>query len=295
MEDRAMRRLSIILVIMVLTMSACSQAASTNESTNSDNKQVQTGELILVKGGTFTDTKSNFYGHSITLPDYYIGQYEVTQREWIEVMGGNPSQFKGSNLPVEMVSWYDAVTYCNRRSAAEGLNPYYTIDKDNKDPNNKSDNDTVKWTVTINEGANGYRLPTEAEWEYAASGGQLSNSYTYSGGNAPDVVSWNWRNAGTKYLSGDWNWPNIETNRNTTKPVGGKKPNELGLYDMSGNVREWTWGWYGDGLNNSSGSLRIVKGGGWLGDVVSTEISYRGKFEANGFGPDQGFRVSRSK
>ncbi|QKS44125.1 SUMF1/EgtB/PvdO family nonheme iron enzyme [Paenibacillus cellulosilyticus] len=286
-----MRRLSMsfALIALAVAVSACSQA-----SPAATKDQAQAGQLILVKGGTFKDTKSNFYGHSIALPDYYIGQYEVTQREWIEVMGGNPSQNKGSGLPVEMVSWYDAIEYCNKRSVKEGLTPYYTIDKSKKDPNNTSEHDTVKWIVTINAEANGYRLPTEAEWEYAASGGQLSKSYTYSGSNAPDEVSWNWRNAGTKYLSGDWNWPLIESNHNTTKPIGGKKPNELGLYDMSGNIREWSWNWYGDGLDNSSGALRVVKGGGWLGDVVSNEVSYRGKFEANGFGPDQGFRVSRN-
>jgi Uncharacterized conserved protein len=296
MGDIAMRRLSVCAAIVVLAaiVSACSQASSANTSPKSDTDQAKAGQLVLVKGGTFKSTKSNFYGNSITLPDFYIGQYEVTQREWIEVMGTNPSQFKGNDRPVEMVSWYDAVEYCNKRSMKEGLTPYYTVDKSKQDPDNKSEYDTVKWIVTINADANGYRLPTEAEWEYAASGGQLSHSYTYSGSNAPDEVSWNWRNAGKKYLSGDWNWPIIESNLNTTKNIGGKKPNELGLYDMSGNIREWSWNWYGDGLDNSSGALRVVKGGGWLGDVVSNEVSYRGKFEASGFGPDQGFRVCRN-
>ena len=121
-------------------------------------------------------------------------------------MGYNPSGFQGDNLPVEMVTWYDAIEYCNQRSIKEGLAPYYNIDQNKQDPNNMSENDNMKWVVTINEGANGYRLPTEAEWEYAAGGGQMSKSYTYSGSDKADDVAWYWRNAGNKYLSGDWNF-----------------------------------------------------------------------------------------
>lgn len=224
-----------------------------------------------------------------------MGKYEVTQKEWIGVMGSNPSKFKDNNLPVEMVSWYDCIEYCNKRSIKENLQPYYNIDRNKKDPNNKSDNDDLKWTVTINAGANGYRLPTEAEWEYAAGGGQMSESYTYSGSNDVEEVAWYWKNAGNKYLSGDWSWPAIEGNNTKTKAIGAKKPNELGLYDMSGNVREWCWDWYGDVDSSNSGSLRVWKGGGWIGDVRGCEPSYRGKFEANGRGPDQGFRVCRGE
>ncbi|MEC0329393.1 SUMF1/EgtB/PvdO family nonheme iron enzyme [Paenibacillus macerans] len=281
-----MRRLLIFLLIAIMfVVSACSQ-----EKTDKNNS------LVFVKGGAFKNTKSNYYGKDVILSDFYIGKYEVTQKEWVEVMGSNPSQFIGDNMPVEMVSWYDAVEYCNKRSIKEGLEPYYNIDKNKKDPNNLSDYDHIKWTITINAGANGYRLPTEAEWEYAAGGGQMSKSYTYSGSNNADEAAWNWRNAGDQYLSGDWNWPIIENNNSKTKAVGGKKPNELGLYDMSGNVREWCWDWYGDGLDHSSGgSYRVVKGGGWVGDIHSIELSFRGKFEANGFGADQGFRVSRGE
>jgi formylglycine-generating enzyme required for sulfatase activity len=263
--------------------------------------------FVLVQGGSFKDTKSNYYGKGVTLSTFLIGKYDVTQKEWTSVMGSNPSKFKGDDLPVEMVSWYDAIEYCNKRSAAEGLAPYYKIDKSKKDPNNLPDPrfgelDDVRWTVTVNPVANGYRLPTEAEWEYAAGGGQLSKSYTYSGGELEDEVAWYWRNSGDRHLSGFWNWPAIEQNHSSPKPVGTKKPNELGLYDMSGNVREWCWDWSGDLVPNvkdpkgpSSGSARVWKGGGWMGAVFCLEPSYRGSLAANGKGPDQGFRVCRNQ
>ncbi len=253
--------------------------------------QEKSNSLVFVEGGPFRNTKStNYYGKALIVSNFYIAKYEVTQKEWIEVMGSNPSKFKGDNLPVEMVSWYDCIEYCNKRSIKEGLEPYYNIDKNNKDPNNKNEIDDVKWTVTINPRANGYRLPTEIEWEYAASGGQMSKNYTYSGGNDIDEVAWYWRNSGDTYLTGFWFWPRIEKNNCRTKPVGSKKPNELGLYDMSGNVREWCWDW-----SDNNGGSRVWKGGGWMGSDFCCEPPFRAEFEASGRGPDQGFRVCRSK
>ncbi|MFB9327108.1 formylglycine-generating enzyme family protein [Paenibacillus aurantiacus] len=298
-------RIIVLLAAAAVATSGCSSSkAEVMQPAPTQNKQTQaeqtsrelakTDNLVLVEGGAFKHAKFGHYGKDETIASFYIGKYEVTQQEWTTVMGSNPSQFKGADQPVEMISWYDVVEYCNKRSLLEGLQPYYAIDKTKSDPNNKSEYDTVKWIVTINTGANGYRLPTEAEWEYAAGGGQLSKSYSYSGGGNPDEVAWYWRNAGDQYLSGDWNWPIIESNHSRTHAVGGKKPNELGLYDMSGNVREWCWDWYAEtGSASDSGSMRVLKGGGWMGDVKSSELAYRGKFEANGYGPDQGFRVSR--
>ncbi len=264
--------------------------------------------FVLVEGGTFKNTNSNYYGKNVTISSFYIGKYEVTQKEWTAVMRSNPSKFKGDNLPVDSVNWYDAVEYCNERSIKEGLKLYYNIDKTKKDPNNLPDPkfgdlDTIKWTVTMNPRANGYRLPTEAEWEYAAGGGQLSNSYTYSGSNDADEVAWYWRNAGDIRLAGFWTWSEIEQNHDQTKPVGEKKPNELGLYDMSGNVREWCWDWFAADLQthaadphgSESGFGRVWRGGGWIGDAPFTESAFRGSLAANGTGPDQGLRICRNK
>lgn len=276
-----MKKLLILLVIaLMLIVSACSPE--------------KPDQLVLVSGGNFVNKNSIYFEKKETISSFYISKYEITQKEWTEIMGNNPSGFKGDNLPVETVNWYDCIEYCNKRSQKEGLKLYYNINKEKKDPKNINENDIIKWTITVNEDANGYRLPTEAEWEYASGGGQMSKSFKYSGSDKIDDVAWHWRNAGNETLSGNWNWPAIENNKNKTNPVGKKKPNELGLYDMSGNVREWCFDWYMD-LNIGSGYLRVCKGGGWLGDEHCCEPSYRGNFDANGMGSDQGFRVCRNK
>ncbi|NLO70775.1 MAG: formylglycine-generating enzyme family protein [Porphyromonadaceae bacterium] len=244
-------------------------------------------DMIFIQGGAANDKNLD----EVQIPDFYISRYEVTQAEWKKVMGKNPSTFKGKNLPVETISWYDCIEYCNQRSVLEGLEPYYTINKELPDSANFNDLDNVKWEVIARSGSNGYRLPTDAEWVYAAGSADTDN--VYSGSNQIDEVAWYWRNSGKKYLTGDWKWTDIEANQSTTKAVGQKQPNSRGLYDMSGNVREWCWDWYED-ENLDTGYNRIWRGGGWLGGEHACAISYRGSFEANGKGPDQGFRVVRS-
>jgi formylglycine-generating enzyme len=270
-----MGKISIVFIALIIALS-CSKKASEN--------------FVLVKGGEFVNSKSNYYGKNIKVPDFYIGKYEITQKEWVHLMQNNPSEFKGDNLPVETITWYDCIDYCNKRSIKEGLKSYYNIDKNKKDPGNDDERDDMRWEVTINEKANGYRLPTVMEWEYASGGGQMSKSFTYSGSNEIEEVGWYWCNSGDKKLTGMWIWSTIQRNHCKTKPIGSKKPNELGLYNMSGNVREWCWDWK---INGTEPKERSWRGGGWAGADFCCESSYEGSYVGNSKGADAGFRVCR--
>ena len=245
--------------------------------------------FVRVEGGTF-QMGSNDGGdnekpvHTVKITSFYMGKYEVTQKEWKAVMGSNPSYFKGDNLPVEKVSWYDAVEFCNRLSEKEKLTPAYAIDKSQEDWSNHNKDDVLKWTIRWNRNANGYRLPTEAEWEYAARGGNGSpGNFTYAGSNNVDEVAWYDKNSA-----------------GSTQEAGAKKPNGLGLYDMSGNVWEWCWDWYGDypsgaksdPIGVSSGAYRVYRGGGW-GDEEAYARSVGGGNPYNRFN-HIGFRLARN-
>jgi formylglycine-generating enzyme required for sulfatase activity len=201
-------------------------------------------------------------------------------------MGTNPSEFKEDNQPVENVSWYDAIEYCNRRSQREGLTPAYTINKKQKDPNNKNHYDTLKWTVTWNKDADGYRLPTEAEWEYACRAGTTSAYNT--GANISDNpdTGWYYENSGRK-----------------PHPPGQKSANTWGLYDMHGNVWEWCWDWYDDDypsgaqtdpLGAVSGASRVRRGGSWSDTAPSLRSAYRFSFTPSEPDNDVGFRIARN-
>ena len=187
--------------------------------------------MIVVEGGTFTmgatsgqqnpdsDEKPT---HTVTLSGYYIGETEVTQELWAAVMGSNPSLFTGNmQRPVEKVSWEDCQAFIRKLNELTGAN---------------------------------FRLPAEAEWEFAARGGRSSCGYQYSGSNNLGDVAWYWDNASK-----------------TTHPVKTKSPNELGIYDMNGNVYEWCSDWYGsyssssqtNPIGPSTGFYRVIRGGGW--------------------------------
>jgi formylglycine-generating enzyme required for sulfatase activity len=269
-------------------------------------------EMIRVAGGTFTmgspdtetDRESDETQWQVTLSAFSIGKYEVTQAQYEEVMGTNPSILKTgaaagetqSRRPVEYVSWYDALVFCNKLSVKEGLTPAYRKDeKTDPDewgtvPAEYADN---TWdAVEVVADSTGYRLPTEAQWEYAARGGSLASGYkVYSGSNTVDDVAWYSGNNGSE---GDPNYG--------TKQVGTKAANELGIHDMSGNVWEWCWDWYGaypteaktDYVGASSGTFRVFRGGWWGDPAEYARSAWRGH-TASPFrrSMDLGFRVLR--
>lgn len=248
--------------------------------------------LVLVEGGEFQ--MGSYNGdpdetpvHPVKVPSFYMGQYEVTQAEWNSVMPSNPSQFRGNNLPVDNVSWYDAIEYCIRRSEAEGLTPCYSIDRNAIDPNNNRTDGGPRWLVQVNWDANGYRLPTEAEWEYAARGGKHQSGYEYAGSNYLDDVSWHIGNSGGR-----------------SHNVGQKQANELGIYDMSGNVREWCWDTYSKQTYSLSpfnfpvgavkGSTRILRGGSWSNKSDFSRVAYRNHSDPEMRKSSFGLRVVRN-
>ena len=207
--------------------------------------------MIYVAGGTFNmgADDSDAYDsekpvHSVTVSSFSIGKYEVTQKLWKAVMGTNPSYFKGDNLPVENVSWNDVQEFIRKLNAKTGKH---------------------------------YRLPTEAEWEFAARGGNRSRGYKYAGSNDIGTVAWYGSNSGDK-----------------THPVGAKAPNELGIYDMSGNVWEWTSDiWCTDYKSPRTGSYRVYRGGGWDYSARDCRVSYRHDGTPGSCNGSLGFRLAQ--
>jgi formylglycine-generating enzyme required for sulfatase activity len=258
-------------------------------------------DMLPVNGGTFymgSQNNDSVYTrseirHQVTVSSFYMGKYQVTQMEYEKIMGINPSNFIGTNLPVEKVSWYDAIEYCNMLSQAEGLSPVYTIDKGLSDPNNMNDNDTLKWVVTWDRNANGYRLPTEAEWEYACRAG--TNTPFNTGNNiTTDQANYNGNYPYEKNRKGIF--------RGKTTDVGSFRPNRLGLFDMHGNVWEWCWDWEGPYSNLSqtdpfgavSSRGRIYRGGSWGNRADYIRSANRGASNPTTRSEAVGFRVVRS-
>lgn len=218
------------------------------------------------------------------VPSFWMGRYEVTQKQYEEIMSKNPSYFKGKpDNPVEKISWYDAIVFCNKLSIKAGFKPYYIIDKKKKDPDNKCKYDAFKWSVTIYPGANGFRLPTSAEWEYACRAGTTS---TYYWGEDKDF---NLIDQYEVYIKNSYKKGKDHVDYGTNR-VGSKKPNPWGLYDMGGNVFEWCFDWYPDG----SGNYRIIRGGNWQENTNVLESGYVWYHYPVIMNNVTGFRLARS-
>ncbi len=282
------------LCVICSGMSVFSQSAK-----SADNGKYYSSKenMVLIKGGSFEmgSPQSEAWRerdevlHSVTLDDFYISKYEVTQAEYEAVMKKNPSHFKGERLPVESVSWYDAVEFCNALSRIEGLREAYKIDGEN---------------VTWNKNADGYRLPTEAEWEYAARAG---TSTPFSSRKVPGDSDANFYahypyNIEQNYFNDSV----LETRpgyyRQKTVETGSFKPNANGLYDIHGNVSEWCFDIYGAYSKGSvknpsgaeSGSTRVCRGGGWNDFGKHLRCAFRSSGLPEEASQSRGFRVARN-
>lgn len=288
----------IIAAGVLFTLSSCSNSAGDTNTTSTTPKS----DFITVTGATVSGavTGSSVFieGRTVIIPNLLVCDHEVTQAEYEAVTGSNPSNFTSApadgetqaKRPVECVSWYDALVYCNKRSISENLTPCYTISS-KTNPSEWGDVPTssdATWNVaTCDFNANGYRLPTEAEWEYIARGGNKgipATQTTYSGSSTIGDVAWSFENSGLK-----------------THEVKKKNANSLGIYDMRGNVWEWCWDWYGtissttDKVGAASGSYRVLRGGSWGNDAVYCSVAYRYNYDGPDYCDDHvGFRVVRS-
>ncbi len=255
------------------------------------------GGFVLIKGGSFSMgspedepwRSADETRHTVTVSDFYISPYEVRQSEYTALMGNNPSNFNGDDLPVENVSWLDAVAFCNALSEKENLTPAYAIDGE---------------TVTWDRSANGYRLPTEAEWEYACRAGTTTPFNTETSirpdesnyyGHYPYEIEENYFSQGNLTTKpGEY--------RQTTVAVNSFSPNAWGLYNMHGNVSEWVWDYYGeygttdetDPTGPESGTRRVYRGGGWNDFAKNIRSAYRATLPEDKGSFNLGIRLVRN-
>jgi len=255
-------------------------------------------KFVLIYGGSFkigsleSESKRNDDegpAHSVRVNSFYISKYLVTQKEYKDVMGKNPSNFPGDNNPVEMVCWYDTIEYCNRLSIKEGFSPAYNL----FGSTNPDDWDVQgpKWdSITINLDSKGYRLPTEAQWEYACRAGTTTPFYT---GDKISSLQANF-NGTSPYgnsAAGDY--------LKKTTPVGSYPANPWGLFDMHGNVWEWCWDWKENYTSDNkidptgpvSGKYRAERGGSWSSGGNNIRSAIRSYDFPSIKGYNDGFRL----
>jgi formylglycine-generating enzyme required for sulfatase activity len=275
-----MNKFRFLLAMLLFAVVSCGNDNPAEEITPPDETTPGAGTpggFVHVPGGTFTmgspdneaEREADEIRHTVTVSGFYIASSELTQAQYRAVTGENPSANQGDNLPVENVTWYDAVQYCNALSQRDGLTPAYTISGQ---------------TVTWNRSANGYRLPTEAEWEFACRAG-IATPFNF-GGYVEDSDA-NCYNAYGYNNNASGSWVNGYLQHSVA--VNSYSPNGLELYDMHGNVAEWVWDWYGaygtasasDPAGTSEGNYKTARGGGWNDFPKHIRSAYRSAFPAD--------------
>ncbi|MBE5039055.1 flavodoxin [Ructibacterium gallinarum] len=257
---------------------------------NTKPEQIEDDNMLLISGGTFNmgsdpseaERVSDEKEHTVSVDSFYLAKTELTQKEYQEIMGSNPSENVGENLPVENITWYDAICFCNALSEKYGLDPVYTID-----------GQTVSW----DKSANGYRLPTEAEWEYAC---RANTQTPFSFGDYVYDEDANCYNAYGYNNDASGSWVNGYLGK--TVDVDSYNANHFGLYNMHGNVAEWVWDWYGEYDTNAaenptgpeSGSYKVARGGGWNDFPKHIRSAYRSAYPADVPLYSIGMRVARN-
>jgi formylglycine-generating enzyme required for sulfatase activity len=284
--------------------------------------------MVYVEGGSFQmgsiESEREQPIHQVYVSSFYMSRFELTIGEFRQFVSAtnyktlgelegsygvkngminehqglfwdNPGFSQTEKHPVTCISWYDAIAYCNWRSSLDNLTPCYNIDKENKDPNNLhgEGQDNANWTVTWNTEANGYRLPSEAEWEYAARNRGLLYKFAWGNSSSPEINGISYANVPdekfNEWLPNQRFYNGYNDGYLFTAPVGSFKANELGIFDLSGNVDEWCWDWFKDDyytnspINNPRGSdsgyWRVHRGGCWAdlsaGESCFCRVSYR--------------------